>query len=540
MLTDAERERAGWLLAAGLLAVIFFGYLMPVTGYFSAVPGDLGDNRYNAMVLEHLHRVVAGYDRGLWNPDFFYPFQGVLAFSDNLLGSAPPYVLARLLGLSREHAFDAWFVVGTLLNFASALYALRRFGLSSVAASLGACVFAFALPVPTQDNHAQLVYRFAVPLAALALWQTFERRRLAELGRVAFFAAWQFYCSPYLGLFLGYLLAALAVTLLVLRRPFEWPRWRDNFASERRSTRLFLAMALLLAGTALAWLAAIYLEVSRSYGFWRSLEAILDLLPRPGSYLIADHSALLGWIGRAIEVPYRWEHQMFAGFGVLTLAAAGVTWGRGIVSGLATTMLITLALLIALTLYVGELSLYLLLARLPGIEGMRAVTRIILVMLLPLSVLAALGAEAVWRRFGRNVASGTLVLAILAALVIVEPLSVRTSSAPIAEWRARVDRVRGQLPPALPENAILLVRTASADPVEQIHAELDAMLLGQDLGRPVLNGYSAFAPPGYRLQPCASAGERLTGYARFAGSADASEYRRRLLVVDLGACPPPL
>src|SRR6187401_2702658 len=105
---EESREQTGRALAAMLLGVIVFGYLMPATGYFTAVPGGFGVPRHNSVVLEHLYRVVTGYGAGLWNPDFYYPFSGSLAFSDNHLGSGATYVLGRLMGLSREHAFDLW------------------------------------------------------------------------------------------------------------------------------------------------------------------------------------------------------------------------------------------------------------------------------------------------------------------------------------------------------------------------------------------------------------------------------------------------
>jgi hypothetical protein len=539
---EGWQERAGWLLAAALLGVIIFGYLMPVTSYFTAVPGDLGDPRYNAFVLEHLYRFATGYAAGLWNPDSYYPFQGTLAFSDNHFGSGATYVLARLLGLSREHAFDVWFSVGTLLNFASALYVLRRLGLSTAAAALGAFFFAFALPVPAQDAHAQLVHRFAAPLAVLALWQMFERRRLVDLARLAFFAVWQFYCSIYLGIFLVYLLAALTVALLIVRRPLEWPQWRRNLIAERFSIKLAAGGILLASVLALAYLGGRYYLIAQAYNLehFRSVEVITPMLPRLGSYLLADGSPLLAWLGRGVWVPMRHEHQMFIGFGatVLILTAAGIAWrGRAGDPGLTRAMLIALGLLVAGTLWIGELSLYYLVAWLPGIKAIRGVSRIILIMLVPMSVLLALGADAAWRRFGQSAWAAMPVLAGLAALVVAEPLSVSQRSAPIAEWRAHLDAVKALLPPAMPKDAILLVRTSSTDIDEQINTELDAMLLGQDLGYPVLNGYSAFVPPGYRLGPCASATQRLRGYFLFTGGTAVPDSSRRLVVLDLDACP---
>lgn len=531
------------MLAATLLAVIVFGYLMPVTGYFTAVPGDIQDTRYNSAVLEHLYRVAAGgYDKGLWNPDHYYPFQGVLAFSDNHFGSGATYVLARLLGLSREHAFDVWFIAGTLLNFASALYVLRRLGLSTAAAALGACFFAFALPVLAKDGHAQLVHRFAAPLAVLALWQMFERRRLVDFARLAFFTVWQFYCSIYLGLFLVYLLAALTVALLVVRRPLVWPQWRANLAMEPPPTKLAAAGVLFLSSLAFAYLGGHYFLISHAYGVqgW-SIEYMTQLLPRPESYLIADFSPWLSWLARDIYVPARHEHHLFIGFGAgaLLLVAAVAAWrGRAVDPVLTRAMLIGLALLFAGTLYIGQLSFYYLIAWLPGINAIRAVSRIILIMLLPMSVLLALGAEVIWRRFGRGARAAVPVLGCLAALVIAEPLSFDKKGVPIVEWQWRLAAAKALLPPTMPKDAILFVRSGSPNELQQVYAELDAMLLGQDLGRPVLNGASPFAPPGYRLLRCIPINERLDSYSSFMGGIDVSGYARRLVVLDLRPCPP--
>lgn len=530
-----------------LLGVVVFGYLMPATAYFTAVPGDLGDPRYNSVVLEHLYRVVTGgYKAGLWNPDFFYPFEGMLAFSDNHLGSGATYVLARLLGLSREHAFDVWFSAGTLLNFASALYVLKRLGLSTAAAALGAFFYAFAVPVPAYDSRAQLVHRFAAPLAVLALWQMFERRRLVDLARLAFFTVWQFYCSIYLGIFLVYLLAALTAALLAVHRPFAWPQWRENLAAEPASRKLGAAGALLLSAVALAYLLGHYFVVSQAHRLLerlRPIEAISPAMPRLESYLIADHSALLGWLSRSISVPDRAEHQLFIGFGAILLiltATVVAMRGRAAVPTLTRAMLIALALLVGGTLWVENMSLYQLVSWLPGIRAIRDVTRVIFVMLVPMSVLVALGADAAQRRFGRNPWSALAVLAGLTALMIVEPLSVDKNSTPIAKWRERLDAVKVLLPPVMRGNAILMVRGNSDDLEQRIFVELDAMLLGQDLGHPVLNGYSAFVAPGYWIRPCASARDRLTGYSLFMRGIDATSYARRLVILDLDPCPPAL
>lgn len=530
---------AGSLLAAVLLAILAFAYLLRATGYFSAVPGDLYDARYNSVVLEHLYRVVTD-GAELWNPGFFYPYSGVLGFSDNHLGSGAAYVLARLAGLSREQAFGAWFAIGGLLNFLSALYVLRRLGLGLVAAAVGAFFYSFALPVPAQDTHAQLTYRFAAPLAVLALWRMFERRRLVELGRLAFFTAWQFYCSIYLGLFLAYLLAALAIAILLVRRPLDWQSWRVALAAEPVLPRLAAAGMLLVSILGLLYLLGHYSAFARTYKLDQLLapEVIAYMLPRPGSYLIADHSSLLGWLGSDVSVPMRHEHNLFIGFGAIALIAAAAVAARRPAPQreLTQVMLIAVALLVVGTLWIGYLSFYYLIAWLPGISAIRGVSRIILVMLVPLSVLVALGAETAWRRLARSTPTAIAGLAGLAALVALEPLSVAIRNTPVAEWQARLRAAKALLPSVMPADPILFVR-ARSDALH-IHAELDAMLLGQDLRYPVLNGYSAFAPPGYTARSCPSAADRLRGYSHFMGGADVSSYAQRLVVLDLEDCPP--
>ena len=537
------RDAAGWYLTALLVGIVFLGYLVPLTEFFTAVPGDLGDVRYNAWVLEHLYRVLTGrHDAGLWNPEHYYPFQGALVFSDNHFGNAASYIAARLFGLSREDAFNVWFATGTLLNFASALYVLRRLGFSLAASALGAFFFTFTLPVVAKDGHAQLVHRFPAPLAVLALWQAFERRRVVDLARAAFFTVWQFYCSIYLGLFLVYLLAAVAASIALVRRPAGWPQWRDGLRAESSRTRWAAAGVFAASALALAYLGAKYFLVSRQYSVsdgW-TLEYITQYLPRPISYLVTDVTPLLQWLTEYTYVPMRHEQNLFVGLGALALLCTAML-GRARAHNpqLVLAMLVALGLLIAGTLSVEFVSLYHLIAWVPGISAVRCVSRIILIMLIPMSVLIAAAADLLWSRFGTTAARGAAVLAGLVVLLATEPLTFIPNNMPIEQWRMRLDRVKARLPASIPEDAILLLRSGSPKELMQVYTELDAMLIGQDLGYPVLNGASPFAPPGYRLLRCVPVEERLASYSRFMGGADVSTYRRRLVVVDLIPCPPP-
>ena len=201
---DSRIEGCMWFTI--FLSIGIFGYLLPTTDYLNVIPDGLGDARFNSVVLEHLYLWISGREEQLWSPRFFYPFEGMLAFSDNHFVSGLPYVILRTFNIGREHAFLGWFMVGNLLNFVSAYIVLRRFGLSAFGAAVGAFVYSFAIPVLPKEGHAQLVYRFASPFALLALIDTLKMRRLVPHWRIVFWVTIQFFCSIYLGVFICLLL----------------------------------------------------------------------------------------------------------------------------------------------------------------------------------------------------------------------------------------------------------------------------------------------------------------------------------------------
>jgi hypothetical protein len=518
-----------------------FGYVLPATGYFTAVPGDIGDARFNSVILEHFYLWLCGKQPSLWSPDFFYPFPGALAFSDNLLGSAPVYAFFRLMGLSRELAFDAWFALGNALNFGAAYIVGRRQGLPIAASSVGAFVFAFALPALIQEGHAQLTWRFAIPFAFLALVEIFEQRRIFPIWRLCLWVTVQFYCSIYLGVFLVELLVAMFAGFMLIGQPGDLKAIWSSLGSETPRRKGLIDGAAVLSVAAVGWLLAQYALMNHQYHFARPMWEIMSMLPRPRSYFMADRHPLLSWMTSWItDFPYRGEHQLFVGAGALVLAAIGVLSSHRfpqhrLLIGLSRGGLI---FLFVATLSVLGVSAYRAIAWLPGLNSIRAVTRIILVMLMPLSMLAAIGAVRLLSRCRRPEAS-LATLAVLVALLSVEVLTYPPKTASIAVWGQRISDVRARLPADLPADAILFVRTGSTDVFQSIVTELDGMILGQDLGRPTLNGYSGNFPPGFVWShACTSPQQRLASYPEFA-RVPVSEIDRlaaRVVMVDAEKC----
>jgi hypothetical protein len=503
--------------ALALLLAGLYGYPLRNFAGFTAVPGGLGDARFNAFVLEHVYRWISGLEPSLWSPRIFFPFANALALSDSHLGTAPVYAAFRVLGLARETAFDGWFLVGNIATFLGCYWALRRFGLDPLPAGVGAFAFTFGSPALAQLGHAQLLYRFAIPPALFALWQSFETRRALPLWRLAPWTAIQFLCSIYLGLFLVYLLIVGGLALLMLH---GWRPLAAILASLRTETAArwgLLIGSLVLALCAVGLLMQPYLRASIDYGFGPRLTAIAEMLPRPVSYLLADTNAFYGPVSRRLgAVPMRHEHQMFFGLAIWV----------GLVAGIATTIaaprwrrlglftLIALGGLGLATLSVDGLSLYLVLAPLPGVGAIRAVSRVALVMLLPVGILAGLGVQGMldWLRARARPAAVAAAIAVTLLLPI-ETLLEPVNNTPIAGWRQRLAALRSKLPQPMADRAILFV-TSNAD--DSTKTDIDAMLLAQELGIPTLNGYSGGGPPGYGPSfTCVTAEQRLAGYSFF-------------------------
>lgn len=510
-------------------AIGVFGYLLPEVGYFSSVPGDLGDARMNSVILEHAYRWILGRDTKLWSPTFFYPFEGVLAFSENHLGSIPTYALFRSLGLSRETAYDAWFFVGACVNFFAAQYALRRMEFSGFAAAAGAFVFAFSLPtLINQDGHSQLLHRYAVPLAMLGIYRTLNCKRAFHLWQTLFWLTVQFYCSIYMGAFLVFLIGATLLATIFIHEGRR--RLACAIASIQREpliTVTGISAVALLSALMLGWLLLHYQMIGHEYKLARSANEIASMLPRPQSYLISTSSSLSSWVGGWIsDIPMYYEHQLFPGIGVLLVATIGIfavltcrfgQYGQGNYL-LGQVALISFVMLYALTLYFHGYSLYLLLLKIPGLTALRAVSRIIFVMLMPISILVAIAIEKLQVTAAHRGAKTLLALAVGMPLLLgAETAGYIVVNERIDTWRNRIRTVRQLLPTHLVNQPILYIsQLREENGYYADRTELDAMILAQDLGIPTMNGYSGNFPPGYlAADPCISFESRLRAYADF-------------------------
>jgi hypothetical protein len=536
-----------WLL---LILGMWLVVLRPLGAHMALVPGDLGDARFNNYILEHFFRWVTGSTRDYWNAPFFFPFQQTITFSDNLLGSASFYALFRWAGLDGATAFQGWYILGYFLNYIAASYVLCRLKLKPLAIGVGAFSFTFGLPLLAQENHAQLLYRFCIPLACFSLWRFYQMPRLKYLICLGAWLVWQFYLTIYMGIFLSLLLAILFVLLpffvpaqTFLQRLALWPRCLiESWSKAHLTGRLLAVAAAAVLSFGFVTLILPYYRTSRILGFSRSWAEVFTMLPRIQSYLLADNSQLWSSIASFLpDFPLRWEHQLFPGLAVLALVSAGIVMRFHTENRWLAWLHLSAALtLIALTLEVHGFSLYQLVWRLPGMSSVRAITRIMLVVMWPISLFIAWVIDGLILRFSQQRRWMQAAVYLVAGLLVMESVFYTHSTYSKADAQSRLNNLTQQIPAIVPANPILFVAENQQEPFWA--KEIDSMLVAQELGWSTLNGYSGNYPPGYTTSnSCTQLPMRIKNYMDFAGISNESYYleiMKRVVPIGFTDCDP--
>jgi hypothetical protein len=492
--------------AAGIGLVIGLLSILPYFGlHLDYVPGDVLDNRLCNYLLEHGYKWITGQESAsFFDAPFFYPVRETIRYSENFIGSLAFYVPWRLLGFDRENSFQIWIVLGYVLNYLAAAWVLKKLRFHWFAVAAGAYVFAFSQAVVTHSWHIQLQYRFAIPLAWYFLHRFLEHFQAKHLLASLSFLAWQLYCNVYEGYFLALFLAAVVLVELLTRPVIR--AYRQTATGRSVLVHLSIVLGFVFV---VGILARHYVSTASDTQLIAQRQAeVITMLPRPVSYLTSRAgSSEMGWMYDSINLPLKHEHIMFVGFmpwiGVLVLLAARKRAG---VKPEVTHAVLAMLLVMGLTLYWNGYSFYLLLTKIPGVAGIRAMTRIIMILIFPFALATAQILHLCLERLSRAkpAVAGVFVIVMAAALLFENHTAPYRYSK--EEGRERIRMLDAQLPSQLPPHAVLayLYTIGGATPKDDSDAfEIDAMLAAQARNISTVNGYSATQPAGFlRLHSC--------------------------------------
>jgi len=469
---------------------------MPYFGYhLQFIPGDLGDARLNNYVLEHGYKWLSGKSSSFWNAPTYLSTRNTIAFSDNHLGSLLIYSVMRVLGFGRETSFQLWILIGITLNFFTMAWVLKKIGSRGLGLACGAFLFAFSLAYTNQLSHAQLTYRFASPLAWFFFYLFLTDPKPRHLALSLFFCVLQLYCTLYIGYFLLLFLGSFFVGIIIIYG-YRDIRYKVLHNLNKKKTLECISL-LILSAIALLPLILPYIQVSSEYGY-RTWSEISSMLPRLSSYLLTSNSTLI-WgsiliiFSRVGDIPMWQEHLMWIGL----VPWAGLFYfvllikKKNFKMDIVPTLIISLAIMVIVTLYFRGFSLYYILAKLPGVMAFRAVTRIILVMLIPFSIITALFMSSLIEK--TKSWDKRLLRVFFVSLIFVFFLA-ENQNAPIKFSKNMAQKRISVLIKNISERHINhnSVLAYIYSPIEHSwEPKLDAMLAAQELNISTFNGYGA-------------------------------------------------
>lgn len=498
LLNKTKIGDTGLMLFGLVVGLVFF--TLNITGFgLEYFPGDMGDGRLNLYFLEHAHQFFTGKTSSFWDAPFMFPEKNVIAYSDNLLGSAPIYSTFRLLGFDTYRSYQLWFVALSALNYISAFYFLKYVFKNRYAAVLGALIFAFSLALQSQLTHAQTFPRFAIPLAFLMAVKFGEELSPKYFFLTLFFVVYQIYC----GIYLGFMLAipiAMHLLINILKTFFSNKRHIFSLPWFGRITVYGLVNLGLLLPLILPYLER---KIPSDADYFQKIS---HTIPTIKSHIFSQEGSLI-WdflSNIAKHYPAWYDHQIFAG-GIATICLlVGFYWlisylvqRKFRTTPLSVPLMLTITGLLTFVLYlrINDTTAYIALYYLPGFSSMRSMTRIINIELLFFAFATA------WvfsKLYLRNIKPKVLLFLVGLALIVADNYfytewrSYKTSITVAKERTAAMEPVFASLP---------MGSIVSYEPLEMnslpVFYQLDAMLTAQKFGLKTVNAYTAKYPKRY-------------------------------------------
>ena len=490
-----RREAACVAAAMAALTVLVTHPLLWQAG--NVLPGDPGDPLLNTFILGWGASRMPFAFSGVWSAPFYYPLPDTLALSEHLIGItvfvAPVVWLTGNPVLAQNLA-----LLGSYVLAGVGMYLLARSAWGRKdAAFVAALAFAFAPHRVMHATHLQVLMSGWMPVSLWGLhgyFATGSRRALVVFAGA--FAALAL-SNGYFLYFFSLPVALIAVCELAgaavrgpAPAPFRMP-WR-------RVAELAVAAAAILAAIAPAALA--YVRVRRAFGFRRAVDEMASLSAAWSDYLRIPDGL---WVWSGVLNAGEGERGLFPGATIVLLAVLGALAARRSAWGAAGrppgfwrwhTGLYAAMLMLAVWLAAGPSvpgPFRLLLAALPGFDGLRVPARFIVVVALALSMLGAAGAAWLLGRLQPRVSM--VIAGVLGVAVVLEGYAGPMRTVPFRHDQRARSQLNAWLKSGPPGGVLELPIVGPAFEPFTLRYQYNTLLHGH----PIVNGYSGY---GYGLQ----------------------------------------
>lgn len=323
MKTIRRNEKAKTFLAIVILVLCEAFFFRNILGKDSLV-GDRGDGRLTNLLAEHWWRFFQGKEK-FAELLMFYPAQGVLGYTDLLLGHGLIYSVFRLAGLNLFAAYKFTLVAMHSMGVASMFYLLRKkLDVSYIWAVFGTIAFCCSDTLARHIAHTQLLAVSMLPLLLIlfiGFVQNFENRKKRNLYAYAFMLwfALLTYTAWYVAFFTGmFCLVFLLVSAVRMKweRLSVWELLRKWVVVLRHD---FFCYVLFLVVIYIPFI-FIYLPVLQSSSGY-SYHDVCDYLPEIIDLVnVTSSNFMLGWFMKILHLEDRgYSSEVTEGFSCILL-----------------------------------------------------------------------------------------------------------------------------------------------------------------------------------------------------------------------------
>lgn len=281
---------------------------------------DAGDTMLNLYFLEHAFQHFRSSNftsySTYWSPNFFWPVNDTLTWSDHLLGPSAIYACFRIF-FDKYQSYVGWLFATLWFNYTSIRFAASRIcpETNPIWMSITALITAFSPTIIQQLGHPQLLSLFLIGPILIQCHKLicFEPKffSLSHWALLATFALANGFFNIYTFVYACYGILACAIVHIFKR--FRYSYWKLELGSD-----LFIKTGLLSACIALNVLIYTpYLQALKTFGE-RPYSEILHNLPKPASWLYSSQNWLLTGPITPNNINTEWiygaEQQIFPGW----------------------------------------------------------------------------------------------------------------------------------------------------------------------------------------------------------------------------------
>jgi hypothetical protein len=521
------------LILGIMLESIFFRQV--VWSNFDQMIGDAGDARFNGVILEHWWQVFQGHSNWL-SPSYFYPTKGVLGYSDADFLFALPYSGLRYVGLNIFTSFQMVLLTTVFLGWTGAYIFFRYFlRLNFFPSIIGAIVFSFPNSMAISVGRPQLLAIYFLPYLTIAIFlfiKNFSKNNIkARIAGVlvALFVPCFFYTSFYMAWFTMFFILLLffvfVVWLLLQKKGVK--TWSTIFLNKQLWKKLLPYIIIGIIGFIPFFIT--YIPAQRVLGA-RPYEEVLTMLPTLIDYInVGPSNWMWGDYFNSEELRNRpmW-FELDKGLSVILLSTfliisiffimkarnyklqstheGGVKisskkdsaniahWQTILVIGLSLAVLLAWLLI----LKIEDYSLWWVITKItPGASAIRIVCRLQQFLILPVSIVLAVGLNRALNRIPEIIETAVqfiilMAIAVISLFIIVEQFN----TAPTSDYSKQQQlEMLASIQPPPSDTAVFTVLPDSSLHRNPFEIHIDAMIIAQKYNLSTINGYSGSAPP---------------------------------------------